>query len=489
MALFGGYLVIAFVLSPILIRGLGNRDYGIWEISLSLLSYFRILDLGLGPALVRFVAAAQGAGDRTRMTAIHQSSVAVLGLVGVVNLALFAILSRFAEPVFNVAPGDVAGLPTLVLLAGASLSVQFAGIPSLAFLQGLQRHYQVNAIRLTVYVIQSAGYYWVATDPDSPGVAGLALFLFAGNVVEYGIYTVLAFRSGYTRLAPWSISGPLLRELYGFGFRSLTLMVADRLRKWSMPIVIAQMVGVGHVVFFTQPAKLVDYAFTLTAYLRQPLMPYFSAVSGQRDRTATRQAWFSMSRAMQFPALWLALAIFFLGTPFLHRWLGEEYAREGYLIIRILSVSLMIEAVAATAGTMLVSLGRHGPAAKASLLLAVVGVAGAVPLAGMYGIAGAALVLAVVNGVTAVVFLGMASRELDTTPLAFLRGTAARLAAPLACAGVASALAARTFPPVGYGDLVIHAGIGAIIYVAVAWRLSFSTQERGRLMAALQRRS
>ena len=49
-------LTITFVMTPVLVRNLGNHDYGIWEITMSLVGYFGFLEVGLRPAVTRFAA-------------------------------------------------------------------------------------------------------------------------------------------------------------------------------------------------------------------------------------------------------------------------------------------------------------------------------------------------------------------------------------------------------------------------------------------------
>ena len=49
-------LGITFLLTPVIVRSLGNYDYGIWEIIGSVLGYMGMLDLGLQPTISRFAA-------------------------------------------------------------------------------------------------------------------------------------------------------------------------------------------------------------------------------------------------------------------------------------------------------------------------------------------------------------------------------------------------------------------------------------------------
>ena len=54
---------MAFVLTPFMVRHLGDRDYGVWVTLFSLTGYFGLFDQGIRPSLVRYVSRDHAAGD------------------------------------------------------------------------------------------------------------------------------------------------------------------------------------------------------------------------------------------------------------------------------------------------------------------------------------------------------------------------------------------------------------------------------------------
>ena len=53
---FSGY-VFSFISAPVVLTGLGLRQFGIWALTGALAQYGSLLDLGVGASLARFVAA------------------------------------------------------------------------------------------------------------------------------------------------------------------------------------------------------------------------------------------------------------------------------------------------------------------------------------------------------------------------------------------------------------------------------------------------
>ncbi|MEI9811585.1 MAG: oligosaccharide flippase family protein [Acidobacteriota bacterium] len=66
----GVSLVSAFVLSPLILRRLGDDDYGLWTVTTALVEYYWLLDFGLRSATVRYTAHYNGAGETDKLNVL-----------------------------------------------------------------------------------------------------------------------------------------------------------------------------------------------------------------------------------------------------------------------------------------------------------------------------------------------------------------------------------------------------------------------------------
>ena len=60
----GVILLIGLVYTPIMIRFLGQSEYGLYSLIGSLVGYLSILDMGLGNAIVRYTARNRAIGNK-----------------------------------------------------------------------------------------------------------------------------------------------------------------------------------------------------------------------------------------------------------------------------------------------------------------------------------------------------------------------------------------------------------------------------------------
>src|SRR5919106_5802974 len=93
LLIYGVYavtLVSGLVVTPIIVAALGTEQFGIWALIGSILGFILLLDLGIGPSVIRFAAEQRGREARD-----ETSELASTALVIYLGLALVTLLLSF----------------------------------------------------------------------------------------------------------------------------------------------------------------------------------------------------------------------------------------------------------------------------------------------------------------------------------------------------------------------------------------------------------
>ncbi len=485
--LFFVNVAVAFVMSPIIVKSLGNRAYGVWEILLSVFGYLAILDLGVNAAIIRYVARATAREDEENLERIVSSAFFILAVTGLLGFAVLNGVALFPQ-VLNLKPHASGEIRAVALFLGINFLAQFSGTVFAGYLMGFQRHLFLNGVKMAMAVVQAVLTWLALTRWSGPGLVWLAGIVAGVNVVQYLVLAgrVLAGNAALRRaFLHITFSWSTLRELYAFGLKSVTLMVSSRITGQSIPIVIGWVLGAGQVVFYVIPGRLADYASGLALAVGLPLMPYFSSLDGRGDRRATVRAWYGLSSSLQFVMLGLALAMLTLGVPFIARWMGPSYAESGRWVVRFLGATMLLEAVSPNSGRLLIGMNKHGLPARISVFIAVAGLPVTILLAHLFGLAGVAASVFVVRGVNIAVWLVLASQALGIDPLYHIRRTYVPFFPALLVGGLLILTLNRFHPPVDYGSILLNGLAGATAYVAGSWFLALKGTERNAILGFL----
>ena len=139
-------MAVAFFMSPFLVHRLGDRQYGLWVLIISVTGYMGLLDVGLRVSVVKYVSQLWTVKDLEGLNRVISTSLAIYGGVGILIMAITIGLELFFASVFTLPVEDVPTARLVLFLAGANVAVSLVNsIPS-GVLAGLQRYDRSAAV-------------------------------------------------------------------------------------------------------------------------------------------------------------------------------------------------------------------------------------------------------------------------------------------------------------------------------------------------------
>ena len=124
-AVYGAAMVSGLVVTPIVLHELGRAPYGIWSVIGAITIYLSVLDLGVGPSIVRFAAEARGRKAPEDANAIASTGLVLYGAIALVSLPLGAGLAFLLPELVDTPPDLVWPARISTLLVVASIAARF----------------------------------------------------------------------------------------------------------------------------------------------------------------------------------------------------------------------------------------------------------------------------------------------------------------------------------------------------------------------------
>ena len=148
-------LVSAFVLSPLVVRGLGIEAYGVWALVFSMLEYLNVVDLGIRSATVKYVAHHAALKEEARLHGtLNASLIYFLGIALVLAAGVY-FLAGLSVPFFHVPPALVSDYILLLRLTGMTMAFQLLFNVPRAALEGIQDFPSVSRVNITVSTVRT----------------------------------------------------------------------------------------------------------------------------------------------------------------------------------------------------------------------------------------------------------------------------------------------------------------------------------------------
>lgn len=480
---------ITFIMAPLIVHALGNYDYGVSEIVFSVVGYMGILDLGLMPAIVRFVARYVALGDKEELQKIYSSALAFLFPVGLLCTFGLIIISFWAPHIFVNGTG-VGSLKykIFIIIVGCQLFFTFVGSVFDCYIEGLQRYSLRNYSTIAFSIIGTLVMYPLLK--NGGGLITVATVNMLGYSLKNMIYGLLLWQPKYGGYCfkRRNVSKKTLRELFSFGLKSFVYAVSLRISTLTDSLVIGAVLGAAVVPFYIIPVNFLSHACNLILAMTRNFMPVFSELDAVAKKSTTRNLFFGCSRYALGIIIPIVAGVCILGPSFLAHWMGDEYAEKGALVLYIMAAAYMVQWLNPFSNRFLTGVGKHGIMAKIGIVNSLLNLGISLVLVRYFGKEGVALGTLLPALLFEPYLLYKTCKLLDSSILHYARQVFLPQILPTICFILVLKSEGVYLPNHSTLDVVFQAIIAIFVYLPVFVAMAMKREERVRIIDLLRKR-
>jgi O-antigen/teichoic acid export membrane protein len=142
---FGVSSLVTLLLTPFLIGRLDATHFGVWVLLKTILAYFQLLELGIMPAVIRYVSLHKARNEKAETESIIGGAMRLLIGVCGLTVPVVAAAAWWGPSLFNLPPALEPVFFRATWLIGVAAMVAYFRRLFIATLQGYQRYDLLNA--------------------------------------------------------------------------------------------------------------------------------------------------------------------------------------------------------------------------------------------------------------------------------------------------------------------------------------------------------
>ena len=274
-------LALAFFVMPVAARYLGTVRFGLLGLAWAVTEYLTLFDLGLGRALVKFVADAlhRDAGELGEIVSL---SVTAQLIAGVVGGAVFFLAAPFlVYQVFKVSPETTGEAVAVLRIVGLSVPAVLLTSAQRAILEGAQRFDLSATIKMSSSIVS-------LSVPAIGAVYGasLASIMLVVLISRLAICVVYAFAIRralpslrWTRSRNWDLA----RRIFSFGGWVLVSNTISPLLVYFDRFALGTVAGLLAVGFYTAPYEGVTRLLIIPVSLVSTVLPALTSLEARSE--------------------------------------------------------------------------------------------------------------------------------------------------------------------------------------------------------------
>jgi O-antigen/teichoic acid export membrane protein len=388
VALFAG-----LILSPFMIRRLGEEGYGIWALVFALIVYYDILDFGFRSAVVKYTAHYRALDQPERVNTVINTALLYFSLIGGVVLVVTLLVFRSLHGLFHISAAYRPQFATLILLVGFSWALGAVCHSFSASLEAYQRFDLFSRARIAYVTVRSLGCGLLLL--LGYGLVPLGIMVVSSQVLQYWL-TYRNFRQtvpGY-RFNLGEARFPVFRQLLGYGRHTFVANSSWQVVTQAPAVLIGHFLPAEFVGYFAVSSRLIEVSIDVTEQVIAVSTSNTAELAAHGEMGSIARLGVLINRYCLTAFLPIGVILWTYRAEVIHAWIRKAiYVSESAPLVPLFVLGAVFALVGqSNAPSILYGLGMHRGYARGLLVEACASIASLFYVIPRYGIWGAAAV-------------------------------------------------------------------------------------------------
>lgn len=337
-------ILINLIYTPIMIRILGDNEYGIYNLTSSIISYLSLLSLGFGAGYIRYYTKYKKEEDDEKIKKLNGMYLLVFSIMAAVALGAGLLIAFNSSLFFNnsYSASDLETAKILMIFLSVNLAISFPASVFVSHISSQEKFIFSKLVNIGKTII-------------SPCLSIALLYLGYGSIGMVVVTTVVSFVVDVInilfcvcklkmRFSFGKIEKGLFKDIAVFSVFIAINQIIDQLNWQTDKIILGKMMNGTAVAVYAVASTINNMYIMFSTAISNVFTPRVHSIvssdSETKDQELTKL--FIKVGRLQFFVISLILTGFiFFGKFFISKWAGGAYT-EAYYVALILIVSATI---------------------------------------------------------------------------------------------------------------------------------------------------
>ena len=385
------HILTGLLYTPIMLRLLGQSEYGLYQLVNSVVSYLSLLSLGFSAAYIRFYAREKAKGDENGIAKLNGMFMIIFGVISFICILCGMAMITNIRGIFGSGLTDAEYFTARILMAlmVMNLALTFPNSVFNCIITSQERFLFQKTLILLQYLLNpfftlpllllgfgSVGMVTVSTC--------LTLTVLLSNI----FYCLKRLR---TKFCFTGLRFSLLKEMWIFTFFIFLNQIVDQVN-WSVDkFLLGRMLGTTAVAVYGVGGQINNMYLQLSSSVSNVFIPKVNKIVAETgdDNELTRL--FTQVGRIQFFIMALILSgVTFFGQSFIYFWAGDGYDAS-YAVTLLLIYPVTVPLIQNLGIEIQRAKNKHKVRSIVYFFMAIGNVFLSIPLIKLYGLVGAAL--------------------------------------------------------------------------------------------------
>lgn len=391
-------ILVSLIYVPIMLRLMGQSEYGLYSLVASVIAYLSVLDMGFGNAMIRFVSKSKVRKDREEEKKINGLFLLLYLIIGVVAFLVGLVL------IFNVS--NIFKALTVAELAKAKIIMAILVVTvAVSFPLSVFDSYVVASEKFTfskaLALIKNIMYPLTVLPFLFMGYKAITLVIISSTytIVMHLINLYYCFKKLDMKLYfSFKINDKeLFKSIIAYSMFIFLNIIIDNLYANTDQVILGIVSGTVAVSIYAVGVKITSINQNFSTNISGVFFPRVTKTLEEEDGVKkVSDIFIKVSRIQLYVLALILFGFTIFGRSFINLWLGKDYLSAYYIILLIITPGI-IPLTQNIGISILQAMNKHKFRSVIYFLIALLNIAISIPLAKRYAGVGAAMGTAFAN--------------------------------------------------------------------------------------------
>ncbi|MBV5329569.1 MAG: oligosaccharide flippase family protein [Chlorobium sp.] len=479
--------IIGLIYTPVMLRYMGQSEYGLYSLGASIIAYLTVLDFGFSNAVIRYTAKYKSIGEIKRLRSIYGLFVILYSVISIIAVIIgFLVLINISH-IFGatLTAGELEKLNIIIKLMIFNLIFTFlfgifgsiiTAYQKFIFQKGL------NIIRIilnpiVMIVLLMMGYRSIAM------VVILTIF----NVLTLLISCWYCFYRLKIRISFGTIDINLIKEIILYSVWIFLALIVDKIYWSTGQFVLGVYRGTTEIAVYSIAMQLLMLFVNFSSAISGVFLPKITGmIANKASDESISDLFIKIGRLQFIVVIYILICFVLFGNKFILFWAGKEYA-NAYYISLILFVPLVVPLIQNIGIQILQAKNKVRFRSVMYMIISIFSLFVTIPLTNKYGVIGTAIGTSIALILGQIIVMNIYYKRMINIDISKFWNEIFKMSlSPLLTGGVFY-YTLKIFTIDGYLSLFVAVVCFSVIYFPLVWAISMSEYERTLVSSSLFR--
>ena len=331
-------IISGIIYTPIMLRLLGQSEYGLYQLVSSVVSYLSLLGLGFGSSYMRFYSREKANDNENGVARINGMFLLIFLSMSIICLACGIIMLFFIRDIFGsgLTDSEYKTATILMMLMIFNLALTFPNSIFTSIITSQERFlFQKSIIVLQNLLNPFLTLPLLIAGFGSIGMVLVTTVLTIGALISNIYYCMKRLAAKFCFK---NLQFSLLKEMWGFTFFIFLNQIVDQIN-WSVDkFLLGRLTGTVSVAIYGVGAQINQLYVQFSSAISNVFVPKVNRIVAETGDDDELTNLFTRVGRIQFIIMSLILTGFiFFGRPFIRFWAGDGYSESYYIALLLIT--------------------------------------------------------------------------------------------------------------------------------------------------------